>query len=842
MTSHQMSARRRRRAVGGALGALTLALVAAWALPRVSAAADAWLHSAPIRAKEIRVGTVRVIAGGAAPTAASAAPGAAATAGAAPGAAAAGDATGAVASPTVDAGFTFDMVAVLARCPLGLSRTLQVRVRTSTDGIAWSEWWTLSFDGGGRPGSVESRLDVVSEPAWVGSSRYLQYEVVGGDQRSAGSPPSSLANVRFSFVNAVGDASVADRVVQGVKGVVAAIAGVHLTAPAEGMTTKPTIVLRAAWGANDSWRKCNPDYAQVKMAFVHHTAGSNDYTPAQSAAIVRGIYYYHTHVDGWNDIGYEFLIDRYGTIFEGRYGGITRGPIGAQVYGFNTSSTGISVIGDFSYVAPPPAAIKSLEQLLAWKLDVHHVNPLGTATMLCRATQKFRAGQHVTLPVIAGHRQANYTACPGDAFYRLLPAIRTAVAGMGLPKIYDFGVSGTAISPNGDGRGDTVAVHYTNSESDDWSVEIRASDGTLVRAFDGTGTTASVVWDGRDGNGVVVPDGEYALSAGATSARGTARPGTATILVDTVPPTITAYSVGPPLFSPNGDGITDTVAIKLDTPEVYTARISIVRPGGGLVRRVLDWAYVGAGKHTFRWDGMAAGSPPAAAADGAYVVETTVRDRAGNVTAAAGVPVQVDRTLGFPAVKPVAFSPNGDKARDTTRFAVLLANPATFNVAVIDAGGTPVRTFALGAPSPGVITLKWDGRDDGGTIVPQGAYKFVATATDTLGTISVNRPVTVDLTKPVLTVPPSLTLALGGAAKITYSVKDPFSPLVRVTAVVRRASGRIVKTFDFGWVRTGTGHLCVFKPSTRARYTVTFRATDAAWNLAVAQVTTVVVK
>jgi hypothetical protein len=352
----------------------------------------------------------------------------------------------------------------------------------------------------------------------------------------------------------------------------------------------------------------------------------------------------------------------------------------------------------------------------------------------------------------------------------------------------------------------------------------------------------SVAWDGRDGNGVVVPDGAYALTADAISARGTARPGTSTIAVDTVPPTITAYAVAPALFSPNGDGITDTVAVTLSTPEGYAVRISIVRPGGGLVRRLLDWAYVGAGKRSFKWDGMAAGPPAVAAADGAYVVQTTLRDRAGNVTAATSVPIEIDRTLGYPAVKPVAFSPNGDRARDKARFAVLLANPATLSVAVVGAGGAPLRTFDLGARPAGVVTVTWDGRDGGGAVVSQGTYRFVATATDSLGAITVRRPVTVDLTKPVLRAPSSLALALGSRAKIPYMVKDPFSPLVHVTAVLRRASGKIVRTFDFGWVRTGTGHLCAFKPTASGHYSVTFRVTDAAWNSGASLVTTVVVR
>ena len=139
------------------------------------------------------------------------------------------------------------------------------------------------------------------------------------------------------------------------------------------------------------------------MAFVHHTASGNDYSAAEAPAIVRGVYAYHTKSLHWSDVGYNFLIDRYGTIYEGRYGGVTRGVIGAQVLGFNTGSTGISVIGTFTDATPPSRTVTSLERLLEWKLDVHHVDPQGTGTLVCGYGQKFATGQRVTF---RGHRRA----------------------------------------------------------------------------------------------------------------------------------------------------------------------------------------------------------------------------------------------------------------------------------------------------------------------------------------------------------------------------------------------------------------------------------------------------
>ena len=186
------------------------------------------------------------------------------------------------------------------------------------------------------------------------------------------------------------------------------------------------------------------------MAFVHHTDTGNDYTQADAPAIVRAIYAYHTKTLGWNDIGYDFLIDDYGTIYEGRYGGVAKGVVGAQVLGFNTGSTGIAIIGTYTTEAPSAAALASLEKLLAWKLSLTGLDPLGTAQMTCGTTQKFKAGAKVTLPVVAGHRDANYTDCPGDALYALLPTVRTAVAALMDPAswIVSLQLSAPAITVN----------------------------------------------------------------------------------------------------------------------------------------------------------------------------------------------------------------------------------------------------------------------------------------------------------------------------------------------------------------------------------------------------------
>ncbi len=150
---------------------------------------------------------------------------------------------------------------------------------------------------------------------------------------------------------------------------------------------------------------------------MHHTATSNSYSPAQSASIVRGIYVYYIQGRGYCDIGYNFLVDRYGIIFEGRYGGVDQGVIGAHATNFNTGTTGIAMIGDHSTVPPTAATFASLSNLIAWKMSVHQINPF--VKVLFRGA---------LLDPIIGHRDAGRvsgdgTACPGNAGEAILAAL-----------------------------------------------------------------------------------------------------------------------------------------------------------------------------------------------------------------------------------------------------------------------------------------------------------------------------------------------------------------------------------------------------------------------------------
>ena len=193
--------------------------------------------------------------------------------------------------------------------------------------------------------------------------------------------------------------------------------------------TTPTIYTRAQWGADESWRDGPPRYnSTILQAHVHHTATGNGYAQADVPAMIRSMYKYHTHSLGWSDIAYNFLVDNYGTIWEGRYGGVDQPVRGAHTLGFNNSSTGFSMIGNYETAQPSSAMLGSLAQLAAWKLAMYARDPQGWTQVKSEGSDKFPSGKVVSLPVIDGHRDTNDTACPGGNVYAQLDNLRAATA------------------------------------------------------------------------------------------------------------------------------------------------------------------------------------------------------------------------------------------------------------------------------------------------------------------------------------------------------------------------------------------------------------------------------
>ncbi len=382
--------------------------------------------------------------------------------------------------------------------PAGSRAPDQVFVRASRDGRHWGGWTSVDFEPNVGPdrGSEESARRS-TEPVWTGTSRHVQVRFVGGRPKGA----------EIDLVDPGPDPA-------------------PPITPAGASPSQPGIITRSKWGADESLRKKAPEYAEpLRMAIVHHTATTDSYSKEKSDDIVRAIYAYHTKTNGWNDIGYNFLVDRYGQIFEGRYGGITNTVIGAHSLGFNRNSTGIAMIGNFGGAKPPDVAMSSLKRILAWRLDLGFVDPTGGLTYISNGSNRYKDGVKVSLKSISAHRDIGKTECPGDPLYRSLSWLRAEASKDGLPKLYDAKVSRPIVTPNGDGVADGVKLTGRLSGKMSWKVDVVDAAGSVLRSVSGFGSTISVNWYGKDLSGVPVPQDVYRFKITGKNSAGTIRAG-----------------------------------------------------------------------------------------------------------------------------------------------------------------------------------------------------------------------------------------------------------------------------------------------------------------------------
>ncbi|GIF09985.1 N-acetylmuramoyl-L-alanine amidase [Actinoplanes teichomyceticus] len=306
--------------------------------------------------------------------------------------------------------------------------TIQVRTRAAGT-HDWTPWRVLETDAPDESGGAEgARVRGASDPLWVGPSDGVQARVVGGD----GELPAGL---RVDLINPDSPERPRTR-----------MAPAALQRPGRAgaaplpVRPVPRMLTRSAWGADERIVTGPPGYTgATEVFFVHHTATGNDYSCRSSASIVRGIQAYQVRSKGWNDVGYNFLVDRCGTIFEGRRGGVDRNVLGAHTLGFNTNASSVAVIGDYRSAPVPAAARLSVAQLAAYKLGGAGRAPAGRVVLASGGGPRFAAGRRVLLNRISGHRDAGLTECPGDTFYAQLAVIRrvagAAPAGLRLRRI-----------------------------------------------------------------------------------------------------------------------------------------------------------------------------------------------------------------------------------------------------------------------------------------------------------------------------------------------------------------------------------------------------------------------
>lgn len=294
-------------------------------------------------------------------------------------------------TPVIDAPRRFDFVGVA-----GTLSDLDFRARD--EGGAWSEWVTVS-DG---------------NPLYTG----------GADQVQVRSHEAEIEG-KLHYVNVSGDDTGAHKLLNGVRGAVNSAVITAIGTPlADASSPQPRIVSRKAWGADeDCAPRARPSYGKVKAAAIHHTVSSNTYSEAEAPAMVLGICRYHRNGNGWNDIGYNALVDRFGNVYEGRAGGLDQAVIGAQAEGINSYTTGVAVMGNKSTVAPSRQAKGALTKYLAWKFDIHGLRAKGSTRLRSGggSTARASAGSRVRVKRIFGHGTTNFTECPGSL---LAPQVR----------------------------------------------------------------------------------------------------------------------------------------------------------------------------------------------------------------------------------------------------------------------------------------------------------------------------------------------------------------------------------------------------------------------------------
>jgi uncharacterized protein with LGFP repeats len=322
----------------------------------------------------------------------------------------------------------FSLVALTAADLDGTS----ARVRARKPDGSWGPWYaTENLDGVGDGSATHG-----TEPVFVGLTTTVQIAVnrPGGATASAPQQPATadLADPDLGYV----PANTNQPFGQNVNAVLisppqAPIGDLPLPNAVTPPGQPPHIITRAQWGADESMKCPNTVYDDgVRAGIVHHTAGSNDYGPQDSAAIVRSIYAYHTRTLGWCDIAYNAMVDKYGQVFEGRAGGMDRPVEGAHTGGFNKNTWGVAMLGNFDLEPPTPILVRTVGRLLGWRLGIDRVDPRGTVVLASDGGSftHFQRGAAPTLPTIFTHRDVGNTECPGKEAYAAMGQIRDIAA------------------------------------------------------------------------------------------------------------------------------------------------------------------------------------------------------------------------------------------------------------------------------------------------------------------------------------------------------------------------------------------------------------------------------
>ncbi len=355
----------------------------------------------------------------------------------------------------------FTMIGVkLRKTPLG-----SILIRTRSVHSDWSGWKVLEVEAEEGPDSSSDEFtrSVSSEPVWVGPASAYEVSMLASDVDDA-----QVVVVREELERSVVDATpLADAEI---------LNGVNLNE-------------RSAWSARAP--KSSPNVAaKVTLAVVHHSDSGNNYSQSQVPSILRGIQAYHMDSRGWDDIGYNFIVDKYGTLWEGRSGGADLPVVGAHASGLNTGSVGVMVLGDYTAATPSNAAVESVSRVIGWKFAISGVD---TSTRVDftpgSGSPRFAPGVAVNLPRVVGHGDVGYTSCPGSVSGRLAD-IRTRSLDWSRWFAPLLVPPGKIISTTG-GSGSVSITGFANNSSGTGAATVRVtSDGKTLNLTANQATSA----------------------------------------------------------------------------------------------------------------------------------------------------------------------------------------------------------------------------------------------------------------------------------------------------------------------------------------------------------------
>jgi hypothetical protein len=399
--------------------------------------------------------------------------------------------------------------------------TAQFRVRVREAG-QWSTWTSLGVSEDFSTESASS-TQAGTDPLLTAQADAISVKMLS----KSGKLPSGLRIVTADAVPTARDAE-AISIPSRSRSAVAVPQQVVSTRGA--LVARPQFVTRTAWGADESLRTDDPVIASgIVAGFIHHTATTNRYSASQGPAQMRNLYAYFTGTLGYRDMGYSFLVDKYGNVYEGRSGcprdpalaascdGPSQPAVGGHTSGLNTRTFAVSVIGNYHVAKPTPAQanliVNALAKTFAWKFAPYGVDPLGTVTMVAgkdnKGSARFPEGTSINIATISGHRDVGQTVCPGKYLYPYLPLVRQRVAALLTPSITGVTSSTESLLAT---DATPITLGMTVPAASDWSIDVLDAQGTVVWHNAGTTTETEQVavdWTHVGSGSALLPEGVY---------------------------------------------------------------------------------------------------------------------------------------------------------------------------------------------------------------------------------------------------------------------------------------------------------------------------------------------